>query len=278
MKQGAIKWTLVLGALLAAGPVAWLLTGTLRGADGARDATPLLSISPAMGVVKGLIAIGLAAAVGYGVAVKVTARYGVFCAGLVLAWAAWGTGNIDAILRVTPERAALWRLAVEGLILGVPAAAAGWFIMNREPVVRDEEESATRFRRLGAGASPWALDGAALGVTLVAAVLAAWLVAQNTLKGQTVVAAMMAGVLAGVAITALTIRARPGVLVVGVVVMAFAGPAVGALVEPTGTALVMAANGGLLTPTARILPLDWIAGAFLGVPIGLSLLGSVAEG
>jgi len=38
----------------------------------------------------------------------------------------------------------------------------------------------------------------------------------------------------------------------------------------TGVKLLLEANGGTISPLLRPMPLDWAAGALLGLPLGLS--------
>lgn len=275
MAQALLKWSLILGALLLVGPLAWLMTGTLHGPDGGHDTTPLLSVSPVWGFTRALIALGLAGGAGWAVMKKVTPAWGLFTTGMVLAWAAWGTGSIDALVRVSPEKGTLWVLAVEGVLLAAPAVALAWALTRH--VASGAEPADRRFGRKGP--SRLAGDGIGFGIALIAGIVASWAVAQNTLKGQTVAAAAMGGILAGVVVTGGigSLRPRPAALVAGVAALAFAGPALGAVFESSAVGLVQAANGGALAPPARVLPLDWIAGAFLGVPVGLSLLGSIME-
>lgn len=277
MKHAVEKWSLILGALFIVGPLAWLLTGTLHGPDGGHTTSPLLSNSPVAGLLRALVGLGLAAAVGWVVARRVTVGWGLFCTGMVLAWAAWGTGTVDGVLRVSPEKSTLWSLAVEGLVLAIPAVAIGWWITRSHT----DHESSAFADRYDRPVNPVALNGGAVVVSLLGGLLGAWLVAQNTLKGQTVLAAAVGAAFAGMAASSAgsfsLSRPHPAALVAGIVLLAVAGPALGAMLGPNGTSLVMAANGGSLFAPARVMPLDWIAGAFLGVPVGLSLLGSLVE-
>lgn len=278
MKHALTKWSLILGTLFVIGPMACGLTSMLRGPDGGPHATMLTSSSLAGGLGAGVMVLALAVGAGVVLSRMVTQGWGLFGAGMVLAWASWGTATIDEIVRVRPAAGTLWALAVEGLIFAPLLAAGVWVILeaHKPSAAADRPRPAWETTT-----NPWAVDVGFGAVALVLAALAAWWVAQNTLKGQAVMAASAGGLFAGIAASAAPSaslhRPRTLVLVAGVAAMAVVGPAIGAMLTSTGAGLAVAANGGTLFPAARMVPLDWLAGALMGVPVGLTFFGSIIE-
>jgi hypothetical protein len=200
--------------------------------------------------------------------------YGFFSAGLTLAWAAWGTGDIDAIVRSYQSGAPLWRLAVEGALVGALGLGACWLILK---AARPETRPATVLE----DDLVWATRGKAFGACLAAAGVAAWFFAPDSLKGQSFAAAAVAGMLGALAMK-LAARTAPPLIVFGVVgVLACAGPAAAAIYYGTGSGIVRPIYAGVtgsFLPLVRILPLDWLAGALVGVPIGLSWGAAMSDG
>jgi hypothetical protein len=274
MMQALLRWVIPLGGLLVVGPLAGMCTAGLRLADGSDRATLLVSTSPMMGLVLGAVAIALAAAVGMVGARLINVSYGLFSAGLTLAWAAWGTGDIDAIVRSYQAATPLWRLAAEGAIVGSLGVGACWLILRAG-------------RRPGATPAPvfeegnvWALRGRGLAACLLGAGVVAWLFAPESMKGQTFAAAAFGGMFGAFALKMAARGVTPLVVFVGVAVLATAGPAVASFYYAPASGFVKAvyagSPGGAL-PLVRILPLDWLAGALVGVPIGLSWGGAMTE-
>src|SRR3954471_12694627 len=121
MKATILRWTIFLLALLLFGPLAGWLTGVLRSADGGPHATPLVSSIPSAGVLAGLGATGIALALGLGAAMPLGAPTGFSAAGLVLAWAAWRTGEMNELIRSAHSAGPLGRLSLEGVVFGAVA-------------------------------------------------------------------------------------------------------------------------------------------------------------
>jgi hypothetical protein len=121
MFKSMLRWLIPLGGLIVVGPLAGLCTYGLRATDGSSAATPMLSESPMMGMLRGIVALALAGGVGIVGTMVNGVRAGVFAAGLVLAWAAWGTGNMDDVIRHSQSGGVLWKLSVEGVVFGLLA-------------------------------------------------------------------------------------------------------------------------------------------------------------
>lgn len=268
MVQSLLRWVLPLTGLLIVGPLAGMCTAGLRLPDGTDNATLLVSTSPGSGLLMGVVAILLATIVGVAASRLINAAYGFFSAGLTLAWAAWGTGNIDAIVRSYQSGAPLWRLAVEGAIVGALGVGACALIL--------------KFARNAPPRAPetWTTRGKAFAACLGAAAVIAFFLAPESLKGQTFAAAAFAGLFGSLAMKMTARNATPLVVFCVVALLACGAPAAAAVYYGTGSGIIRpvyaGATGGLI-PFVRILPLDWLAGALVGVPIGLSWGGAMTD-
>ena len=116
----------------------------------------------------------------------------------------------------------------------------------------------------------------ACAIGLAAGALAAWLVAVTPLKGQDVMAAVAAGAAAAAAARLADIRVPLAPVAVPLAVLAVLGPVAGLVLSGSGD-VVAASYQGALAPIAQITPLDWIAGALLGIPLGAGWAGSMIE-
>lgn len=283
MIQIALRWMLPLIALLAVGPLAGMLTASLHAPDGSHAASLLLSTHPLRGVLAGVGVLVLAGAMGLAAARIVSPHYGLFSAGIVLAWGAWGTGTIDAIIRARPAAllpgpsaesatSLFGFLSLEAAILLPLAVALAWLILRigRRPAPGSPHQP-----------EPTEVRDASAGVGLIAALavggVLVWLIAQESNKGQTFAAATIAGVGAAVAGRLAAVRISAAVFVAAIALLAVIAPATALAVHGTGAQPLLAAQGGLLFNLARPLPLDYLAGAFVGVPIGLSWAASMLE-
>jgi len=281
LKQVVVRWTLFVIAALALGPIAGVLTASLRSSGGGEHATLLVSSTPGRGVLLGALVLLVAAAAGALTARLTRPRDGLTVAGLVLVWAAARTGEVDVMLRAAGEPGLLWRLCVEGLLVGVGGvlvAAVVYAAGRPEEQAPDAEKRGAAVVLVNAVSrsvrGQWLVR--ALPVALVAAVVVAWLVAIQPLKGQ-VIAAAFFGALAAAAVARLMDQRTPAQsLFVVIALLAAAGPA-SAFYFGGGDGPVVDAYAHDLVPLARITPLDWVAGALLGAPWGLSWVSSASE-
>lgn len=274
MMQSLLRWVLPLTGLLVVGPLAGLCTAGLRLADGSDRATLLVSTSPLSGLVLGVAAIALATMVGVAASRLINMSYGFFSAGLTLAWAAWGTGDIDAIVRSSQSGSPLWRLAAEGAVVGALGVGACWLILKAARHVG--EKSTPEFDE-----QVWMTRAKAFGACFLAAAVAAWFFAPDSLKGQSFAAAAVAGMAGSLAMKIAARSATPLIVFAVVGVLACAGPAAAAIYYGSGNGIIRPLYTGVtgsFLPLVRILPLDWLAGALVGVPIGLSWGGAMTEG
>lgn len=289
-----LPWML---ALFVLGPIAGHLTGLLRAPDGSGDATLLTAINPAMGAIAGVVTLVFAGAVGMFAARVNGCRSGLNAAGVVFAWAASQTTTIDAILRMAHSPAPLVRLAIEGCLFGLLAAPIGAVIWRiglgrglhaaahplpdgspplgawlrgplKGPRGLQREHMSLAGALGGAFLRPAGL--AAIGVTVAVGAGVCWLVAQDTLKGQAIFAAALAGMVA-VPIGRLSgesLKEQPPMVAffIGMAVLALVGPLAAMLLQ--GGNIVETVYSGKLLGVASPVTLDWAAGAFLGIPIG----------
>ncbi len=274
----------VLLALFVLGPIAYRATHALRAGDGSTDTSLLVTVSPIKGALAGLLALGLAGGLGLVVA-RLRGRDAAYaCAGYVLAWAAWGHGSIEAIIRRAGDASPLSSLAVEGAVVGMLVVALA-VVMARasrppapghgaHPLViawRTEDSSRTE--------SVKPLVVIALIVALASCGAASWLIAFSTLKGQTLLAGVVAGI-AGAAAAQVVVSARharigPLIPLVAMAALAVAAPILTRIFG--GTRIVDLAITAKIAPFGRLTPMDWGAGALLGVPIGLAWAESMLE-
>lgn len=283
-------WGCTLVVLFVLGPIAGTLMGDLRGADGLTAVTPMTSSSVVSGLAKAIAVLGIAAGAGLLGSRLFHARDGMTFAGLVVAWAAYRTGTPDSLLRHTQSAACLWQFSAEGLILGLLGVLVCVFVVSASRGEGgDSERLSTNRSRAERDAESWTMQAtavaAAAGAGAVVGGVVAWLVAVESQKLQTIAAAACAGIAAG-ATAQLVISAMPGsvpsyrrTLVAGALAMTFLaaiGP-VASLAFHGSAGVLRAAYSGNYFGLASPLALDWVAGALLGLPLGLSWSGSMIE-
>jgi hypothetical protein len=107
----------------------------------------------------------------------------------------------------------------------------------------------------------------------------AWICASTMLKGQAVFAAFVGAIAAGVAaqFAASSMRghATPVSVVVSMLIPAIVGPLLASQLNDGEVVAQTYAN--TIVPLARVMPLDWAAGALLGAPIGLGWAGAMVD-
>lgn len=218
--------------------------------------------------------------------------------GLVLAWAAWRSASIDGLMRATRDGGGFVPLAIEGVALGVAGlligatvwalgapAGRGGHLFNAPTEADTLEARVSPFRGvwalLAAASAGRGGSFAAVFIGVVAGGAAVWLVAQEPLKGQTIAACVLAGIAAGGfgrAVMPKTEPASPIPALAAMALLAAIGP-LSTLVPALnrGGDVVSAAIQGRLFALAMPMPLDWLAGAFWGIPIGMSWAESMTE-
>ncbi len=277
MPKAILRWTIYLAAVLVVGPLAGAMTAWLRAPDGGTHATPLVSTSPVLGLAAGLGAVGVALAAGFIAVRHLGAKPAMSTAGLVLAWAAWRTGTIDQIVRQNDSAGVLWMLAAEGAIFGLAGVLMPLLIGLIERLDQDDDAPTSAAAAESVrGAFNWKSMGGPVVAGVIAGGIVAWAVAQTPLKGQAVAAAILGAVFASAAARLVDVRASLPTLAMPVAILAVLGPLSG-IVMGASTNLLVAGRNGALFPLANILPLDWIAGGLLGIPLGVAWANSLIE-
>lgn len=297
MLQAALKQLPWMLALFILGPIAGHLVGRLHASDGSGDATLLAGVSPVSGIIAGIVTLVFAGLAGVFASRLNGCRSGMNAAGIVVAWAAAQTSTIEGVLRRAQSPAPLTTLAVEGLIFGllaVPVGAVVWqaglgrgmhnaahplpdgapglagYVLggpNRGRLLLGEHESlaAALLRSL---LRPAGLG--AIGATIVAGVVVCHLVCQDTLKGQAIFGAALAGIVAvplgRLAGESLKEQPPMAAFMVGFALLGLVGPLAARFVQ--GGSLIETLYAGKLLGVASPVTLDWVAGAFIGLPIG----------
>jgi hypothetical protein len=276
-----VKWGIGLFTFFAIGPIVARATGALRSPSGSTEVSLLYCDSPLVGLAAGVLALAVAAAVGLLGARLLSARFGFGVTSLILAWAAWRTGTVPGVVRDaathgSSAQAVMTTFALEALLVGAPGLALAWALYRfgrpshgfKDPAPRHEPAPAFSLSTLATFAA--ALVGGALGI---------WFVGVEPLKGQAIAAAVTAGIVGGLAAeAAASISKRSAVPVVVFAAMATLGvlaPLVAVLLH--GSRLDALIYTGRVPSYAVALPLDHLAGAFLGVPLGISWARSLME-
>lgn len=263
MNRTVTRWVLLLAAFWVLGPVALMIMEGVRAPDGGPQASLLLAESPmrALAAAAAVFVIaGIAGVIGgrlFGV------RTGFFSAGLVLVWPAWELGTVLGIVRREQSVSAFASLRLEGVLVALATIAAGFAIgrFSREAPAAPAGKPAIR-AKFAAG------DFMGPGAGLIAGAVAATACARTEMPGQAIAAAFAAGVLGALVAAMLSVHLRPAWVLAGLALLAFIGPASGAMID--GSQAVAHLYSGTITPLARLTPMHWAAGLMLGVPIGCS--------
>lgn len=282
MIKGTIRWTFILAVLLGIAPFAARVASPLRGPEGSLETTLLTSTDAGRGLASLAVVALVAGAVG-SLGSRVFSRdVGLAVAGLSFAWLAWRCGLPEPMVRVRRGADFFGMLAIESVLAGaaglVVAGCIGLAARERTrgdraglyaALVGDGED-----RRRVVAAALLAVVASAIGAEVVA-----YLLAFESIKGQAVAAALGAGIAAGAVslVLGLGMGVRVGVLppFVGMLLAAGAAPLIARVKH--GGGIVDAALALRLFDAARLAPLDWTTGAFLGIPVGWGWATSLAE-
>ncbi len=283
MQETLIRWSIITFSGAVLGPTAGWLVSTLHLSDGSDAATLLVNSSSVMGLLAGLGVMALTTIAALIAAKLADSATGFLCAGLVLGWAAWRSGDMETMLLITRNPAIFWTLALEGAMLiafGIALCAAICTLGNRNLHADQDglESNKPLSREIGslifnAVSSTGGLLGNA--AAFIAAAVGVWIVAWSSLKGQTVWAVIAGAMLAGAASRVVDPRIPTVSIFRTILLLAVLGPIAGALL--VGADAVQAAHRGTITALALPMPLDWLAGAFLGIPIGLGWASSMTD-
>lgn len=284
MRKAIFEWvSLVLGVLIL-GPVAGLLPAMLRSPAGSGETTALTSTKPLLGIVLSLGALAIAAVVGMFGSKTVTRPMGMACAGFTLVWVACRSGRAEMIFRESASPAmSAWMMVIEAAILALPALFVVTLVQKPRPLESGEHAAAFMEVRTGLieGLKALFRDHRGLvgiGAAIAGAAFGCALGSISLLKGQCVFAGVLAGIGAGCAggLAIAGVDSKPSLApYVGVMITAIAAPIVAVFMH--GSGLATAAITGDLVPVGRMIPMDWIAGMFLGVPWGLSWVAGMVK-
>lgn len=262
MARIALRWGLLAAATLLIGPAAGRLMAGVSAPDGGEQATALLAASSMAGVAAAFGALILTLLTGLATARLTTRRNGLFAAGVVLAWAAFRSATTGGLLRWAQSDGPLLSLAVEAGVIGVVGLGAAWAVCRVAPESTD-------------GESPRVFSGESvlgLAVALAVGAVTGWLVAREGTKGQSLAAAGLA-MIAGAAVARVVApKCHPVGVMASAVLLGAASPLAGLMISENAVA---ASYEQTLFPLARMVPLDWLAGAYLGVPLGMTWAGSL---
>lgn len=267
--KNVIRWV-VYGAALAAGLLAARTWSVVAPANGGASATMLANDSIPIAIGLTFLYFALAGAFGLLAAWLLGARSGLFCVGLALMGPTWAQGipaegTVENLVRFAQSGAPFRMLSVEGAVMAL--LGVGLAI----PVVR----AARRAGHDPAEAPTFAENLVAVVVTIIVGGVGAWIIAREGLRGQTFAAAAIAGLAGATVASVVSHRASPVAFVVGMGVLAVAGPVLGLVLN--GQNAVAAAYANRLFPLAMITPMDWVAGALFGIPMGMAWGASMVE-
>lgn len=263
------RWAFPIVALFILGPAVGLATAWMRSPGGGTDASALLCTAPLVGISSAMLAVVIATVAGLIAGRVCDIRTGSLVAGFTLAWAALRTGELGGIIRPYEAEVVFTRLAIEGALICTVMTIAAAVLLRFS---RDFEGQPLRSPdapplREALKASSTLL---AMIVGVLAALAAAWLIARTDAKGQTIIAAIAAGIAAPAAgkLVAAGMGEDPPIEVfyMSITLAAIISPIV-VLVTQGSTAEHDLFANRLFAP-ALILPLDWAVGALIGVPIG----------
>lgn len=266
MRRLTLRWIVLTASLLGAGTLGGMLFGRMvHAGDGGPSATALVSTSPGMGLAVLMLVFLLAAVMGVVGAKVCGPRTGLAAAGLTLLGPAWMSGTMTDLLRWAPAPGAFWRLAAEGAICIALATV----------VVRVIDRSGESDRRDGADPPLSAQSVLGACVCLAVGAAAAWVLARETTKGQTIAAGFFAGFIGATVARVVAHRSSVLALAAGAAALAVIGPVLGATLS--GPEALRHLYEQRLIPLARPMPLDWIGGALLGLPLGMTWAASMVE-
>ncbi|MBL8746933.1 MAG: hypothetical protein JNK58_11325 [Phycisphaerae bacterium] len=263
MSRTAWRWVLIGVSFWVLGPLAMKLMSGVRAPDGGAEASLLLSESPLMALGACAVAFALAGAAGAAGSWAFGVRTGLFVAGLVLVWPAWEGGTVLGILRRTQSVGSLRTLGFEGVVVAVATVALGYVVARSGAGAGGRSEGVERPRR---GFELADVVGPTVG--LIVGAIGAAATARSEMAGQVIAAAFVAGLVGTLASVLFNSRVNPAVVLSGLAMLAFIGPASGAVID--GANAVRHVYDGTITPLARLTPLHWAAGLLLGVPVGAS--------
>jgi hypothetical protein len=214
------------------------------------------------------LVVGLAAATILGAVVGrlTNAVMGLFVIGFGLGMLALRFGSIRDLafaggsLPLLAVETVLWAGAVLGSTLVV-----FWIAGPLGDFVTDEENEPASSR--------WSLGGAAAGIVMLPVV---WLMARSELRGQTIAATVLGGLVAGMLARLLSPHTQPRLIFATACLAGAVGHVIGAVVIQVSADGSMAAAyvASTLPAVSLPLPIDYAVGSLIGVAMGLGCAAS----
>jgi len=276
--RSVLSWSGPLLAFFVLGPIAAWLTATLRDPSGGTGPSILIHDNGLIGILALVVAMLVAVAAGLWGAKNVGAKSSLLCAGAVVAWAAWPLGPMDELARSVAGAGLYTRLLIEGIIVLIATVAVGWLLLSRAERWHAGQHNPNSL------ASPASHDpigsmtsagGAA--VALVASLVVVFLICRTMDKGQAIFSTTLAGLVGAVAGHLAFNRAPAIALLAGAAGGAVVGPIVGIVTISGPTEVLVSMQRLSASPLTRPMPMDWAAGALLGVSMGLAWAGSLVD-
>jgi len=186
---------------------------------------------------------------------------GLFGSGLVVACVAWRCADSSAwALGGGTALGLAVECGLAALLTGGLAAA----VLRARPL--SDVEPTEDGRRPAILASP---EAAKMLAACMVAIPVAWILARSMETGQTIFAATLAGVVAGLAARIASPHVQPVAAFVGVPLAGAVGAVAVSLMAMEGRTPEAALRAAELPGLLSVMPLDWAAGTLLGVPMGL---------
>ncbi len=282
--QAALRWTLLIVSLLVVGPLCSASMAATRDADGGPAVSMLVGGSTPHSLIAGLLVFVGALVVGWIGARFFAVSIGFSCAGFVLAWGAWRTGTLDQVLRRSHTAGEMTSLAAEAAIALALSALVAWVCWHASKAHRPHgnpgKERQSFLSHFATAREAKDAPKAAIASVLLSAVAGAavaYVIAATPLKGQAVFAAFVGAIAAGVAaqfgVQSMNATSTPVAVVLGLLLPAVIAP----LVARGDPALAAHTYANTVLPLAKVMPMDWAAGAMLGAPIGLGWSGAMMD-
>ncbi len=267
-----MKWALIGATVAGVAPaLAWVYDALVRARDGGESATMLVSESVAGGLAATALAFVAAWALGRVGAGRYGERTGYALAGFALAGGALAQGSVMGLLRWAPAPRALWMLAAEGVIVGGLGVAVAWTI-GRAGARHDAVLGRTKHH----DDAPLSAHGAlGFAAALAAGLGVSWLVAREPMPGQTLAAGFFAGIGAATAARVAAVRCAPVCVVAALGALAVGAPIAAGLAHGSGA--LRAIYEQKMIGVGLLMPLDWVAGALLGTPVGVAWAASLTD-
>ncbi|MCX5689855.1 MAG: hypothetical protein NTV94_08770 [Planctomycetota bacterium] len=286
MVKSTIRWTFILAVLLLVGPMIGWLARSMHDVHGGHSCSLLVSGTAARGVMVAMVTAATGLVLGAIASRLFSLGTGLACAGFCYTWAAWNLGTVEGIVRTSGGGASLMTLGIEGAVLMVLAAATVHACTRAAAGAQPVDPERSVPSGIGSLLAKAAPQGTGLGPILIAAAigavsggLVASIFAVNGLKGQSLFAAIAAGVACGLAASSVAgsskVVLHPLTPMLGMVLLALVGPMVAKFMH--GSHLLELMYQDKMFPLSRILSVDWVAGALLGVPIGMGWGGVVLD-